>query len=123
MPLTNDDWRAIEDHVSKMLTGIGEPFIQGKVVKNDPLRKLVWLKEFGDTPVPVIGFDYQVKYYIKEADGTTTVKKTPSYSKDVEILIPKVGEIVLVAQHFGSRRLPKCLGVIKSKNFIQTEGD
>lgn len=121
--LTHSDWAEIEQHVNKMLTGLGEPFIQGVVIKNDKLRKVVWLKEFGDTPIPLISFDHQVKYSYKETTGITTVKRTKAYSKDVEILVPQVGDTVLVAQHFGTQRLPKCLGVIKSHHYVQTESD
>ena len=123
MAFSQSEWNAIEQLVNRMLTSVGEPFIQGKVVKNDPVRKLVWLKEFGDTPIPLIAFDYQVKYYDQDSLGVTRVKKTPAYSKDVDILVPKVGQTVLVAQHFGTQRLPKCLGVIKSRNFVQSESE
>lgn len=129
--ITNDDWREIQKYVERRLAESGEPFVQGVVVKNDPIKKLVWLKEFGDQPIPCISFDYQVKYYYREPYGNTTAvgnavnsristRKTKPYSKEVEILVPRVGDIVLVAQHLGSRRLPKCLGVIKSKNYVTT---
>ena len=119
MALSNDDWREIQKVIDRRVTHVGEPFVQGKVVKNDQVRKLVWLKEFGDTPIPLIGFNYQVKYRYKEPTGETTITKTKAHSPEVEILVPKVGEIVLVAQHFGSRRLPKCLGVVRGKRFVQ----
>lgn len=130
--ITNDDWREIQKLISRMVAEIGEPFVQGKVVKNDEINKLVWLKEFGDQPIPCIAFDYQVKYYYREPYGNTTAvgtavnsriatKKTKPHSKDVEILVPRVGDIVLVARQMGSRRLPKCLGVIKSKKYVKNE--
>lgn len=119
--ITNSDWAAIQDFVNRRISRIGEPFVQGKVIKSDSVRKVVFLKEFGDTPIPLIAFDFQVKYSYKETSGTTTIKKTKAYSEEVEILTPRVGETVLVAQHFGSSRLPKCLGVVKSKRYIQAE--
>ncbi len=121
--LTNADWREIEAFVSRIASKGGEPFVQGKVVASDSARKVVFLKEFGDTPIPVVGFDYQVKYSYKEPTGVTTIKKTKPYSNEVEILVPRVGDTVLVAQHFGTRRLPKCLGVIKSKRYVVPTGE
>jgi hypothetical protein len=121
--LTNSDWRAIEEFVNRMTSKIGEPFVQAIVLKTDAARRVIFVKEFGDTPIPIIGLDYQVKYSYKEPSGATTIKKTKAHSEEVEILVPRVGETVLIAQHFGSKRLPKCLGVIKSKRFIETDGD
>lgn len=115
------DWTAIQEFVNRRVSQVGEPFIQGKVVKVDALRKVVFLKEFGDTPIPIVGFDHQVKYSFKESSGATTIKKTKAYSNEVEILVPRVGDLVLIAQMFGTRRLPKCLGVIKSKRYVVPE--
>lgn len=128
MPLDHNDWREIQSLVSRLVAQQGEYFVQGKVVKNDPKRKLVWLKEFGDQPIPCVSFDYQVKYYVNTSSGFVggdqiTPRKTRPYTPDVEILVPKVGDIVLVARHLGSRRLPKCLGVIKSSNYVSAEGN
>lgn len=127
--ITQDDWREIQRYVNRVLSQQGQSFVQGVVVKSDPKNNLVWLAEFGDQPIPLISFDYQVKYYYNEPTGNTTAvgtavgsamktRKTQAYSKDVEVLCPRVGDMVLVAQHMGSRRLPKCLGVIKSKKYV-----
>ncbi len=123
MALTNADWREIESFVARVLSRSGEAFVQGKVVRTDTARRVVFLKEFGDTPIPLIGFDYQVKYSYTEPSGSTTVRKTKAYSNEVEMLVPKVGDIVLIAQHYGTRRLPKCLGVIKSKRYVVSTGE
>lgn len=122
--LNNADWREIEDFVSRLLAQSGQSFIQGRVIKSDQARKLVWLKELGDQAIPVISFDFQVKYHYNEPYGDTTavgapvnsrvvVKKTTAYSREVEVLAPQPGEIVLVALQLGSHRLPKCIGVVK----------
>jgi len=110
----------------------GEPFVVGEVTRNDKVKKLVWIAEIGDQPIPLIGFDYQVKYYVKQpttnavagtAFGalhiTTAIipRKTREYTNEVEILVPKIGELVLVAKHLGSDRLPKCLGVVKGIDY------
>jgi len=36
-------------------------------------------------------------------------------------LVPKVGQTVLVAYEMGISRLPRCLGVIQSTNWITSE--
>lgn len=133
MAFTQDEWREIQNLVNRIVTDKGEPFVQGKVVKSNQQKKLVWLKEFGDTPIPVIGFDYQVKYNVPShslsgdtisgysLSSRTQIKKTQAHSPDVEILVPRPGDIVLIAQHLGSRRLPKCIGVVKGRDFTVAE--
>jgi hypothetical protein len=123
MPLSRDDWRELMRYFNTLLGKRGESFVQGTVIKSDQVNRLIWLKEFGDQPIPLLAFDYQVKYYYTDG-GVTKVKKTKAYSnEEVEILVPRVGDVVLVAQHLGSRRLPKCIGVIKSRNYVRPQGD
>jgi hypothetical protein len=112
------------------LAAQGEYFVQDVVVKSEPVNNLIWTKEFGDQPIPLFTFDYQVKYYDTEVTSVTgasspyTVQKkrapytTKPYSKEIQVLCPRKGDVVLIARHLGARRLPKCLGVLKSRNFI-----
>ena len=135
MAFTHDEWREIQNMVNRALEGQGEYFVQDIVVKSDPVRKVIWTKEFGDQAIPLFTFDYQVKYYDSEVTGVNgsnspynvdkkkTPRKSVAYSKEVEVLVPRKGDVVLVARHMGARRLPKCLGVLKSKNFIQEGGE
>jgi hypothetical protein len=123
MPLTQSDWREIQKEITRLVAQVGEPFVQGKVVKNDSVKKLVWLKEFGDQPIPLISFDYQVKYYYQNPAGNMVPRTTKAHSKEAEILVPRIGETVLVARHMGSRRLPKCLGVVKSTGYVRAGGE
>lgn len=136
MSFSHDQWNAIQSMVNNMLQGQGEYFVQDVVVKSDPVRKLIWTKEFGDQPIPLFAFDYQVKYYSNTTSSVSgaspgpytivnqlTPRKTMAYSKEVEILTPRKGDVVLIARHLGARRLPKCLGVLRSKNFITESGD
>lgn len=134
MPFTHDEWREIQNLIGRVVEGQGEYFVQDVVVKSDPVRKVIWTKEFGDQAIPLFAFDYQVKYFESETTGVSGTspgpysvakkinpKKTKPYTKEVEVLTPRKGDVVLIARHLGARRLPKCLGVLKSKNFI-TEG-
>jgi hypothetical protein len=52
----------------------------------------------------------------------TQIKKTKPHSNEVCILTPQVGDIVLIAKHMGSRRLPKCIGVVKSTGYVRSAG-
>jgi hypothetical protein len=122
MPFTHDEWHAIQVLVSKSIEEQGEYFVQDIVVKSDPVNGVIWTKEFGDQAIPLFTFDYQVKYY--DTQGTALIpKKTTAYSKEVVPLTPRKGDVVLIARHLGARRLPKCLGVLKSKNFISESGE
>lgn len=92
-------------------------FVTDVVVKVDKLHKCVYLKEFGDQPVPLVGFGYDVSYY--DNNGTSTSKRQAK----VEITMPKIGEHVLVARELGLDRIPRCLGVILGTNWIAQESD
>lgn len=118
MPLTNADWREIQKFVGKMTASGGEPFVQCKVIGIDISRNVVFAKEFGDIPIPIVAHYYQVTYSSRDASGRVIRLKTQAYSKEVEILLPQIGDTILVAQHLGTRALPKCLGVIQSKDFV-----
>lgn len=134
MPFSHSEWQAIQGLINRTIQEGGEYFVQDIVVKSDPVRKVIWTKEFGDQAIPLFGFDYQVKYFQNLTDSNTgspnynpvqklVPRKTVAYSKEVEILTPRKGDVVLIARHMGARRLPKCLGVLKSKNFISESED
>lgn len=125
MPITEPEWNSIRsliENVSADVSGARGFFTTGKVIKRDEGKKIVWLEEFGDQPIPLVAFTYNVKYY-DETPGGTTVPSTGSPSPHTtrtktvkaEIQVPKVGETVLVARELGTRRLPRCLGVILAK--------
>lgn len=105
--LTQADWESIYQTINSALPT--HEVTYGKVVKRDTKKKLVWLKEFGDQPIPLVGFKAEVTYY----DTTPTgVKKKVA---KIEPEVPKVGELVVVLRQMGSRRLPKCVGVVLSR--------
>jgi hypothetical protein len=75
--------------------------------------KAAYGSEFGEQPIPVVGFDYDVKSYDTDNTGTVNVKH---YT--VSPQTPNVGDSVLVAMEMGSQSLPRCVGVIQGKNWI-----
>lgn len=111
MTLTNDDVQTIWDMIRAIQT-LNE-VTYGKVTKRDEKRKLIWLADYGDQPIPVCGLEYEASFY--DDDGTTVTKKTVKATP----IIPKVGDLVVVLRQFGDRRLPKCVGVVLSKGGFQ----
>lgn len=127
MPISDGEWVSIRSMIESIVGKKGEYFTTGAVIKRDDDNKLVWLAEFGDQPIPLVAFDYKVKYYGSDTavdfvtqTATSTVK--PNFTT-AEVVTPQVGEVVIVAREFGVNRLPRCLGVLKGKNWIDsTEG-
>lgn len=111
MALTDKDaeiiWKMIE---SKIPTN---EVTYGVVTKRDVRRKLIWLTEYGDQPIPIVGLRYKVKVY--DDNGTNVTMKT----YEVTPQVPLVGDKVVVLRQMGSRRLPKCVGVILSPGGYQ----
>lgn len=116
--LGEGDFKSIAAMVRRMLGEKGEYFVSGLVIKRDAKRKLVWLAEFGDQAIPIVGFSHTVKYY----DTNQVGKVLPKISK-VEVVVPAIGDSVLVARELGTRRLPRCLGVIQGTGWITPPED
>lgn len=111
MALSEADQNTVYKMIERALSGSEVTY--GKVVARDSRKGLIKLKEFGDQWIPLVGFRGTVKIYDETATGTKlkTVKVIPE--------VPKIGETVVVLRQFGSRRLPKCVGVIFSKgNYV-----
>lgn len=111
MPLTDNDvetiWRMIEQKIPQ------NEVTYGVVTKRDTRRRLIWLTEYGDQPIPIVGLNYTVKVY--DDNGTNVTVKT----YEVTPQVPKVGQTVVVLRQMGSRRLPKCVGVVLSSGGYQ----
>lgn len=123
MGLTNTDWFNIDRRIEDIVRKYSSPtFAQGQVIKADPHKNLIWLKEFGDQPIPVFTFDYNIKYYDTQPTGNVTAGQpvTTQLIPKQAVVTPKcpvVGDIVLIAKQYGSRSLPKCIGVLRSRDF------
>ena len=128
MPISEQEWASIAQHVELEVTRLigrrRDYFITSVVIKSDDVNNLVWVEEFV-SPIPMFCFDYEVIYYDTVAGGgppftTNTVQK--KFAK-VRPLCPSVGETVLIAREMGADRLPRCLGVLKSANFVIDEDE
>jgi hypothetical protein len=63
MPLTENDFASIKTLIDSAVGEIGQTFITGEVIKRDDQRKLIWIKELGDQPIPVVDFKNMVDVY------------------------------------------------------------
>ena len=70
MTLTESDFASIQTMVNGAIAEQGQTFLTSQVVKRDELRKLVWVKELGDQPIPVIDFKNMVDVYSFNARRT-----------------------------------------------------
>lgn len=108
MALDDSDWASIYNAIAEAKSP--SEFTHGKVIESDNVRKAVKVAEFGDQWIPMYGFKGTVKYYDETSDGSVVVK-TAKFIPDA----PAVGDTVLIARQYGTRRLPRCIGVLLSK--------
>lgn len=81
----------------------------GRVIARDEVKRVIWLKEFGTEAIPLFGHSYEITYHDTTETGAVRVRKTMA-----EPCVPKVGELVLIADKRGARQAPRCLGVLLS---------
>lgn len=121
-------WNAIYDAIRREAKPREVTF--GKVVKRDAVKKLVWLKEFGDLAIPLVYFGHSFEYMDsvplgnespgspwvtrKEHRGDKTQKNDAFHTT---VIVPSVGQMVCVLNPRGSFRFPMCVGVIQSKDY------
>lgn len=129
MPITEGEFQSIRTFVTGIIKDLvgqrQDYFITGRVLKVDAKNKCIYMKEFGDQPIPVVGFDHEVTIYDETPKGTTTVAagnpspfQTTKKVFQISVVMPKKGDVVFVAREMGVRRLPRCLGIIQGKNWI-----
>jgi hypothetical protein len=127
MPINEQEWASISEQISLeigRLIGLRRHyFLVSPVLKNDEVNNLVWVAEFGPTPIPIFTFDYEVIYYDTIAGGGPPFDKNTVTKKFAKVrpLVPKVGETVLICMEMGADRLPRCLGALRSDNFLIDE--
>jgi microcystin-dependent protein len=71
MPLTDADWGEVQNLVEKMIGKAGvQPFVQADVAKVDELKRLIYVAELADVPIPMVDFRHEVKTYHSVDPGT-----------------------------------------------------
>lgn len=116
MAIEKEEWESIGGLVQTVMRKKGGFVAQGVVVGVDEDRRVIFLAGFGRQPIPVFGFKHKLQYYDTEPSGEVKVRYA-----ELEPLLPKVGETVLIVKQQGSRRLPKCVGVLQSTGFVNLE--
>lgn len=125
MPMSEEEWasvsRFVELEVGKLIGRRRDPLFTAKVTKRDEENKLVWVKELGDQPIPILAFDYEVTYFDESPRGTSGGGSYKTYKKTatVDIIVPQIGQLVIIAREMSYDGHPRCLGVVKSRNYIQ----
>lgn len=119
MPINENEWASIQALVERIVGHGGKSnFMTARVLKRDVANKLVWVKELGAQAIPVVGFDYSVKYYDTDSTGTVNVKTVSASVK-----VPDVGESVFIVLEMGAQSLPRCLGTIQGRGWVTREDE
>ncbi|SRR6266542_321058 len=124
MAIDDGEWTSIARMIGleteKLIGRRRDYFMIAKVIKSDKINKLIWVKELGDQPIPLVAFNYDITYFDESPRGQSGVGDYRTYKKKgkAKVICPKRGERVLIAREMGSDFLPRCLGVIQSKNYV-----
>ncbi len=110
------EWESIGKMIERVMRKTGGYVSQGKVIDRDANRKVIFLEGFGSQPIPIFGFNYRLKYYDTQSDGSVKVRYL-----DIEPTLPEIGETVLIIKQQGTRRLPRCVGVLQSTGFVNLD--
>ena len=64
-PITEGEWVSIRALAERVIaaTGGGQQILTTKVAKVDPARKVIWVPEFGDQPIPLVDFTGDTRIY------------------------------------------------------------
>jgi hypothetical protein len=124
MALTSEDFASIANHVElevgRLVGRRRDPFIVCAVKGRDQRKKLIWVKEFGDQPIPLVTFRHIIEYFDESPRGTVcsfmTYRKT---GVTVEVFVPELDDLVLIVRDMSYDGHPYCLGVIQSIDYIQ----
>lgn len=97
------------------------------VTKRDSDKKLIWVDDFGSLAIPLVGFQRTFSYLDTVVDSVDTGTGAPSAhaawrgdktqvndAYNTQIVVPQVGQIVVILDMWAAKRFPICLGVIQS---------
>jgi hypothetical protein len=96
--IQQEEWASIRALVDDAFRKRGSEITQGTVIKRDEQRRVVWVKEFGDDPIPVVG--HGTEAYVMQGGTRKTITIPPA--------IPDVGETIIIGMVGG---FPKCLAI------------
>ena len=107
MPIEMGEWESIHKLVEDYFRQNGNSIVSGTVLKNDEMRRQVFIKEFGDLPIPVL---VSANHMFVYANGQRKLVEIPA-------AVPKPGETVLLAK-LGTTVC--CVGKIPNKDEATT---
>ena len=124
--LSPDIWNAIADLVARSSSSREVFFV--KVKKVDKINKTIFVEDFGDIGIPLVSFNTSFSYVDTEPVGNA-VSGSPIGTRRMKredttqtnpalqtvLVMPKVGELVVVLDPWGGKRFPICIGVLHSK--------
>jgi hypothetical protein len=124
--LSKNVWNALAGYVNRSQSP--REVYYATVTRNDLLKKLVWVSEFGDVAIPLVAHKEAFVYYDTVPVGNVTsgqpVKTKQERRADpkhtnanllTEVVCPAVGDLVVIMDPWGSKRFPICIGTIQSK--------
>jgi len=118
--ITEPEWNSIREVAARAAAEIAgrrnDWFQTGQVVKRDEKNRLIWVKGLTGVAIPIVSFNYDIRYYDTDENGDAIVR-----TGHATLAVPKVGQTVLIAFELGVSRLPRCLGVVQGKNYLTQE--
>lgn len=115
--LSDAIWNAIADLVRR--SDSQREVYHVEVTKVDKTRNVLFADEFGDIGIPVVAHSLGHSFYDTQPDGSVQKKGADYETNDAyqaKIIMPMVGERVVVLDPGGSKSVPICIGVIQSPN-------
>lgn len=98
-----------------------------EVVDSDPVKLLIWAKDFGDVAIPLVAFQYAFAYYdtvpVGDAhDGepiaTSLLRRDDKTHRNknflTSVVCPSKGDLAVVLDPWGAKRFPICIGTLAS---------
>jgi microcystin-dependent protein len=85
VPISDGEWQSIRTLVERTVSQIGaggsagQRILTSQVVKRDPEKKVVYIPEFGDQPVPLVDFGSEARAY----DADAPIGTISQWSDDV----------------------------------------
>lgn len=107
-------WSVIYKYINKQ--SARTEFMFAKVVKRDESNKLVWVREFGNTPIPLVGFKTGFRYYDTQSDGTVIVRDDQA-GVNANVVVPKKNTLVVIVKPYGNFEKPICIGEVFSTGY------
>lgn len=124
--LAPEVWNAIADEIGRSKSARQIYF--AKVMKADKIKRVIWVDEFGDLGIPLVSLGYTFAHYDTVPTGNVTsgqpvpvqlrrredkTQTNPTYQ--VQVIVPKKGDTVVILDPLGTRRFPICIGSLLSK--------